>query len=102
MSRHTDLHPHYEHLLNNDFNKVAMMDNGMINAEFYPIKLSKYDINMERWLEYFPLKQIHVIDADNLIKDPSTEMMKIEEYLGLGPKCTPDKFELNEIGFYCV
>ena len=36
----------------------------------------------------FPVRQIHVIDANILEKDPSTELMKFEQYIGLQPECT--------------
>ena len=91
-----------KNLLNKDFNKLALKKDGKVNESFYPIKTSVYDVHLEEWLEYYSLENIHIIDADILAENPSYEMMKIEKYLGLEPKCTPDKFGKNEKGFYCV
>ena len=88
---------------NYTFEQLAVTKEGKINTSFSPLDRSVYDTKFDKWLELFPLEQIHVIDADILGKDPPTELMKIEQYLGLEPECTPDKFEYNETkGYYCM
>ena len=58
---------------------------------------------MEKWLQYFPLEQIHIIDGDSFIVNPATELSSIEKFMGLKPMCTEDKFVLpDEKGFYCI
>ena len=83
--------------------EIVLTKDGQINTSFVQVMTSVYDVNLERWLKYFPLKQIHIIDADNFIIDPATELTKIEEYIGLEPMCTKDKFVYDrEKGFFCI
>ena len=58
---------------------------------------------MRRWLQYFPLKQIHIVDGDSLRENPLSEMTKVETYMGLEKYFTKDSFYFNETkGFYCA
>ena len=76
----------------------------MPNDTFEPLRYSKYDISLIHWLKVFPLKQIHIIDADAVLRDnPATELARIEHYLGLSQRFHPDQFVLSQTkGFYCV
>ena len=75
---------------------------GDINANYRPVRISKYVIHLKRWLEYFPRKQIHVVDGDNLIVNPVAEIEKIETFLGLEHKVTKDKVYFDQDkGFFC-
>ena len=58
---------------------------------------------MMRWLHYFPRKQIHVVDGDNLIVNPVEEMEKIETFLGIKHIITKDKVYFDKTkGFFCI
>lgn len=73
-----------------------------INRSYTAIKRSIYVRHLQRWLEYFPLAQIHVVDGEQLVNRPWEEVAKVEEFLGLEHEITPDKFTLNRTrGFYC-
>ena len=88
---------------NYTFEQLAVTNEGKVNTTFDPVATSVYDTKFDKWLEFYPLMQIHIVDADIMEKDPSTELMKIERYLGLKPECTPDKFEYHETkGFFCL
>jgi hypothetical protein len=49
----------------------------------------------ENWLEVFPIEQILVIDSSALTSDPSTQMQRVENFLGLKPFYTQDNFYFN-------
>ena len=84
------------------FESVAFSANGDIVTTNSVIGNSLYDVHYQRWLQYFDSKRILVVDGDQLIKNPITELVKIEEYLRLKPYFTPDKLYYNETkGFYC-
>lgn len=58
---------------------------------------------MLQWLEIFPRDQILIVNGDRLIEDPVSEVIRIEKFLGLEPKITPDNFYFNQTkGFYCM
>lgn len=66
------------------------------------IKVSTYDIHMARWLRYFPLQQIHVVNGDALILDPAPEIIKVQDFLGVSSFFQKNMFYFNYTkGFYC-
>ena len=72
----------------------------------FPIKFfedSLYVVNLKRWLKYFPLEQILILDGEKYIKDPCSQLKKVEEFLSLKPFFNPEYFVFNEKkGFFCV
>lgn len=66
------------------------------------IKVSTYAIHMVRWLRYFPLQQIHVVNGDALILDPAPEIIRVQEFLGVSSFFQNNMFYFNYTkGFYC-
>lgn len=62
-----------------------------------------YVDHLNKWLEYFPLKQIHFISGEQLIKNPVHEMQSVENFLGLKPFINENLFYYNETkGFLCL
>ena len=62
-----------------------------------------YVDHLNRWLEYFPLEQIHFINGEELIKNPVPEMQAVEKFLGLKPFIDENLFYYNETkGFLCL
>ncbi|XP_071130458.1 heparan sulfate glucosamine 3-O-sulfotransferase 6-like [Mytilus edulis] len=67
------------------------------------IKIGMYSKHLERWLDYFPLEQFHIVNGENLVTDPGTELIKIQEFLGLPIKITDKNFHFNQTrGFPCI
>ena len=88
---------------NNIENIVYLPKGGGINDRVNIIRNSMYCIYMESWLKVFPREQIHVVDGDLLIHDPSSALRGIETFLGLKPFLTKDKFVFDSRkGFYCI
>lgn len=57
---------------------------------------------LQRWLDVFPLHQMHIIDGDALIRDPYPVLKDVERFLGLLPRLSRDNFYFNVTkGFYC-
>ena len=76
--------------------------NGTINEEFYPITCSRYSLIIRPWLEKFSRDQIHIIDGDGFMKDPLTELKKIENFLNLEPFYTEEMLPFDKKkGFHC-
>lgn len=81
---------------------VFLSPSGKVNTAFYPISISMYDVHFERWLKYFDLRRILIVNGDALIRDPITELKKVEEFLEVGEYFHDNMFYFNATkGFYC-
>lgn len=75
---------------------------GKVNANLYSVLASMYDVHFERWLQYFDLNRILVLNGDSLIRDPVSELEKVEAFLGVGEYFKRDMFYFNATkGFFC-
>lgn len=62
-----------------------------------------YVDHLNKWLEYFPLEQIHFISGEMLVKNPVHEMQSVENFLGLKPYINENLFYYNDTkGFLCL
>lgn len=85
-----------------DFEQELFLPSGEINSKFSPLTISTYDIHFEKWLKYFSLEQIHIVDGDALIGNPANELAKTEDFLEIGSYFTEGMFYFNSTkGFYC-
>lgn len=76
---------------------------GNANPEYRAITISMYHVHIARWLELFPLKQIHIVDGENLIVNPLEELSKLESFLNVPHLISRDWLYLNSSrGFYCM
>lgn len=95
--RHLDRgedYPPLEHFL--------FTENGNINIGYQPLQRSIYHYHLVRWMRYFPIEQIHIVDGDKFIKEPWTELEKIEAFLDLPREILENNFYFNATkGFYC-
>lgn len=87
---------------NPPFEEMAVDDNGEIYEGWSKFEIGRYAKHLERWLEYFPLSQIHFVSGEELIKRPAKEIKLVERFLKLKPFITKDNFYFNESkGFPC-
>ncbi|XP_041356948.1 heparan sulfate glucosamine 3-O-sulfotransferase 5-like [Gigantopelta aegis] len=78
-------------------------ETGEINRSYNAIKRSVYHRHLQKWLLFFDLDQIHIIDGDNLVKRPWEEMYMAEEFLGLEHEIKEENFVFNSTrGFFCT
>ena len=64
---------------------------------------SLYVLYLERWLKYFPLDQILIVNGDEFIRNPFDEMKKVETFLSLRPFFRQDQFVFDKSkNFYCI
>lgn len=80
------------------------MPNGEVNTGYSSLQHSIYHQYMDQWLMYFPRKQIHIVDGDELIKNPLSELEKVETFLGLSHKIRAQNILIydEQKGFYCM
>lgn len=76
---------------------------GLVDTSWAPIKIGVYVRHLERWLQYFPLKQFHFVSGERLILDPATEITGVQDFLGLKRFITEKNFYFNSTkGFPCL
>nr|XP_006134612.1 heparan sulfate glucosamine 3-O-sulfotransferase 1-like [Pelodiscus sinensis] len=76
---------------------------GQLNPRYKAIQRSLYALHLARWLAFFPLAHIHVVDGGSLVPQPLGELRRVEQFLGLMPWLGPDNFYFNQTkGFYCL
>ena len=44
-----------------------------------------YAQHLDRWLNYYPPQQIHLIDGEELKTNPTETMMKVQTFLKISP-----------------
>ena len=101
---------HYAHVLNikpglyrYSFEKTITGPLGNIDSSHETMSRSLYSVQLKRWLEYFKMDQIHIVNGDNFKVNQAKELKKIEKFLGLRQYITQDFFTYNsEKGFYCL
>lgn len=90
---------------NYPFETFAVKDlkKGIVNENWMKLKIGLYHSYLEKWLEYFPLGQMHFVSGEQLIKNPAKEVQLVEKFLNLKPFISADNFFYNETkGFYCI
>lgn len=56
-----------------------------VNAGWGAIRIGVYHKHMKRWLDHFPIENIHIVDGEKLISNPADEISATEKFLGLKP-----------------
>ncbi|RUS88766.1 hypothetical protein EGW08_003483 [Elysia chlorotica] len=87
-----------------DFEDLAIdPSTGEVDKSYAPVKRSLYSRHLERWLAFFNMSQILILDGDNIRYRPWEEMAKVEKFLGLSHQVKQNCFVFNETkGFFCV
>ena len=71
------------------------------NASFMQVGL--YSVYLKNWLRYFPREQIHIVNGDNLIRDPGAELVKVQRFLNIDVLINRNDFVFHSIKrFYCL
>lgn len=69
------------------FEELAILPNGTVNEAYRPLTISMYHLHMHRWLEVFSREQLLVVNGDQLIEDPVSQLRRIETFLGMYGVC---------------
>ncbi|XP_078364351.1 heparan sulfate glucosamine 3-O-sulfotransferase 1-like [Oculina patagonica] len=93
---HGTLRPFEEYVTEDAQHRVLRTTSAIVDSGVYINHLKK-------WLEYFPLEQIHFINGEELVKNPVHEMKSVETFLGLEPFIDETLYYFNETkGFPCL
>ena len=85
------------------FEEHVLDSKGNINRSYRAVRSSIYHKHLSRWLEFFSLDQIYIIESKELVDNPSDVMYDVEDFLQIEHKIKPSNFYFNKTkGFYCV
>jgi [heparan sulfate]-glucosamine 3-sulfotransferase 5 len=78
-------------------------ETGKVNRRKTLVSKSIYIRYLKKWLEYFPVEQIHIVDGDEFARNPSEELNKIERFLNVEKFFKKEHFAYVENrGFFCL
>ena len=93
---HGTLKPFEEYVTEDLHHRVLRTTSAIVDTGVYIKHLNK-------WLEYFPIEQIHFVNGEELVKNPVDEMKSVEKFLGLEPFIDETLYYFNETkGFPCL
>ena len=99
--RARELHDTYGPNTFPDFNWLIFHKNGSVDTELQLIKTGIFADHLRRYLQHFPMDQIHVVDGSRFAKCPWEELKTVEKFLNIKTFFTEDMFEKGPKGFYC-
>jgi hypothetical protein len=69
----------------------------------YIFKAGLYNEHLQKWIKYFPLEKILIINGKKFKTEPGIQMEKVQTYLNLQPLIKKEHFIFNQTkGFYCL
>ena len=87
------------------FEQLAFLnsDTGLVNTSWGAIKIGVYARHLEKWLKFFPLKQMHFVSGEELITNPGRVLYDVQDFLDLKRIVSDKHFYFNETkGFPCL
>ena len=72
---------------------------GYSHRKFSYLSRGRYVEQLERWLQYFPRDQLHVIKSEDFFSNPSEVFHGVEEFLGI-TAWEPELFGRHNVGRY--
>ena len=86
-----------------EIDEVVKKTNIALSFRSSVVKDSVYVMHLKRWLKYFPLNQILVLNGDELKQNPYVVMNKIEKFLHIEQFFRHDYFTFDSIKrYYCL
>ncbi len=74
-----------------------------INKTYAFIQNGLYSLHLKNWLKYFPRRNFHFVNGDEMITNPGKELLKVQEFLRLEPLVDEQNFVYNATKrFFCV
>ena len=75
----------------------------LIRTRWPVVRNGLYYKHLLKWLEYFPIDQFLFVNGEQLIREPSVELAKVQEFLNLTPQIQRKHFVLSKRkGFACI
>ena len=77
--------------------------NGAVDEANFAISESTYIDHLAKWLQYFDLNQLYIVNGDEFAINPLRQLKELEQFLKVKPFFTSEMIIFNkDRGFYCV
>lgn len=60
------------------------------------VQIGVYVEHLRKWLEYFPISQLHFVSGEELTSNPATELQAVEKFLNIEPFIKEEHFYINQ------
>ncbi|XP_014904151.1 heparan sulfate glucosamine 3-O-sulfotransferase 6 [Poecilia latipinna] len=87
------------------FQSLALKNSstGPVDSTWSAVRIGLYAKHLENWLQYFPLSHFLFVSGERLVSDPSGEMGRVQDFLGLKRVISDKHFYFNQTkGFPCL
>ncbi|XP_026181251.1 heparan sulfate glucosamine 3-O-sulfotransferase 6-like [Mastacembelus armatus] len=87
------------------FQSLALKNSslGLIDTTWSAVRIGLYAKHLENWLQHFPLSHFLFVSGERLVSDPSGEMGRVQDFLGLKRVVSDKHFYFNQTkGFPCL
>ena len=81
----------------------VLYPNGAVKSKSYYIRNGMYINHLKRWLKYFPLDKLLILDGEKLLVDPYSVVRNVEKFLKIETFFKKEIFVFNDAkGFMCI
>ncbi|XP_060585126.1 heparan sulfate glucosamine 3-O-sulfotransferase 2-like [Ruditapes philippinarum] len=92
-----------EYNSNVTFQSKAIRRNGTVNMKWSAVNIGLYVNHLKRWLEYFSMENIHIVDGEKLITNPVQELNAVQDFLEVPREISDNAIYMNASrGFPCI
>jgi hypothetical protein len=85
------------------FQSKAIRRNGTVNMKWSAVNIGLYVNHLKRWLIYFSMENIHIVDGKRLITNPVQELNAVQDFLEVPREILDNAIYMNASrGFPCI
>jgi hypothetical protein len=92
-----------EYNSNVTFYSKAIRRNGTVNMKWSAVNIGLYVNHLKRWLKYFLMENIYIVDGEKLITNPVQELNAVQDFLEVPRQISDNVIYMNASrGFPCI
>lgn len=71
-------------------------DETVLKTSISAVQIGVYIKHLRKWLEYFPISQLHFVSGEELASNPAKELQAVEKFLNIEPFVKEEHFYINQ------
>lgn len=68
----------------------------VLKTSISTVQIGVYVEHLRKWLEYFPISQLHFVSGEELAFNPAAELKAVEKFLNIEPFVKEEHFYINQ------
>lgn len=73
------------------------------NHDLTILTTGMYSVYFKHWLKHFPMKQINVVNGEELLRNPAKVLKNVQQFMGIDVKVDErDMYYSERKGYYCM